>query len=550
MRAAKKAIVDKNLLQDFVPLNALSPERFRELSEKIIIEDILEGRFLFHEGDKDNHSIFLLEGKINLIDSVGKVTSEVEAGTDVSRHALSNQQPRLLSARAVKKCIIARIDSVLLDVYLTWDQSSSAEVVEIGSDENQDWMTRILQTEAFEKIPPAMIQSLLIKMEPYPVKAGDVVIQQGDPGDYFYSIHEGRCVVSRKDSPDIEAQFLAELDSGVSFGEDALVSDVKRNATVTMLTDGLLMRLAKEDFIELLKNQLVNRVDYEQATAMVDEDAVWIDVRTADEYESWAFEDSVNIPLADLRGEMSELAFNTKYIICCDTGRRSESAGFMLSHRGFDVYVLEGGIPGPSAEPVPVDSPVTDKLAADVANTDSDSQSAADKTCAEGEAVSVGSRAHSEELASLRAENEKLLAEIKGYQPAEARMTEQIEQLRGELCDSGEKLVSLYARVSSDAEEKQLLQDQYASLQEQHVDVVSSHKLELEQLEEQLNESRSQADVVQEKYHQLIQEVASEKIAQQELQQLQEALTKANKQVSVLETDVIRSDEAGIVLLN
>jgi rhodanese-related sulfurtransferase len=550
MRAAKKAIVDKNLLQDFVPLNALSPERFRELSEKIIIEDILEGRFLFHEGGKDNHSIFLLEGKINLIDSVGKVTSEVEAGTDVSRHALSNQQPRLLSARAVKKCIIARIDSVLLDVYLTWDQSSSAEVVEIGSDENQDWMTRILQTEAFEKIPPAMIQSLLIKMEPYPVKAGDVVIQQGDPGDYFYSIHEGRCVVSRKDSPDIEAQFLAELDSGVSFGEDALVSDVKRNATVTMLTDGLLMRLAKEDFIELLKNQLVNRVDYEQATAMVDEDAVWIDVRTADEYESWAFEDSVNIPLADLRGEMSELAFNTKYIICCDTGRRSESAGFMLSHRGFDVYVLEGGIPGPSAEPVPVDSPVTDKLAADVANTDSDSQSAADKTCAEGEAVSVGSRAHSEELASLRAENEKLLAEIKGYQSAEARMTEQIEQLRGELCDSGEKLVSLYARVPSDAEEKQLLQDQYASLQEQHVDVVSSHKLELEQLEEQLNESRSQADVVQEKYHQLIQEVASEKIAQQELQQLQEALTKANKRVSVLETGVIRSDEAGIVLLN
>ena len=58
MRAAKKAIVDKNLLQDFVPLNALSSERFRELSEKIIIEDVLEGRFLFHEGDKDNHSIF------------------------------------------------------------------------------------------------------------------------------------------------------------------------------------------------------------------------------------------------------------------------------------------------------------------------------------------------------------------------------------------------------------------------------------------------------------------------------------------------------------
>jgi len=363
----------------------------------------LAGRYLFRKGDKDNQSVFLLEGKVNLIDGFRKVTSEVEAGTDISRYAISNQQPRALSARAVKKCIVARIDSGLLDVFLTWDQSSSAEVVEIGADDNQDWMTRILQTEAFIKIPPAMIQSLLIKMQSYPVKAGEVVLEQGDAGDYFYTIHEGRCVVTRKESPDADAQFLAELDAGASFGEDALVSDKKRNATVTMLTDGLLMRLAKEDFIELLKNQLVQRVDYKQAAAMV-EDAVWVDVRTADEYESGSFEDSVNMPLSNLRNEMSELVFNTKYIICCDTGRRSESAGFLLSHKGFDVYVLEGGIPAPEA--VPAEVPVTDKSEDAVVEADSGSQPVADKSCAEGEAVSGGSAAQNEELASLRAENE------------------------------------------------------------------------------------------------------------------------------------------------
>jgi len=497
MRAAKKAIVDKNLLQEFVPLNALSPESFMELSEKIIIEEVLEGRYLFREGDKDYQFIFLLEGKIKLYDGLRKVNSEVEANTEMSRHAISHQQPRPLSARAVKKCLIARIDAGLLEVFLTWDKSSNAEVVEIGADENQDWMTRILQTEAFIKIPPAMIQSLLIKMQSFPVKAGDVVIRQGDAGDYFYTIHEGRCIVSRKDSPDADAQFLAELEAGTSFGEDALVSEIKRNATVTMLTDGLLMRLAKEDFVELLKNQLVKRVDYEQAAAMVAEDAVWVDVRAADEYASGALEDSVNIPLSKLRDEISELVFNTKYIICCDTGRRSESAGFLLSHRGFDVYVLEGGIPAPSPEAVPADLPVTNKPADAVANTDSGSQSAA----------------HAEELASLRADNERLLAEIKEKQSAEARMGEQIEllcgelgesndklselyaqaktdaelleQLRGELCESGEKLGSLYAQVRSDTEEMQLLQDRYAVLQQQHADVVDAHKLEIEQLRQQ-----------------------------------------------------------------
>jgi hypothetical protein len=33
-----------------------------------------------------------------------------------------------------------------------------------------------------------------------------------------------------------------------------------------------------------------------------------------------------------------------KYILCCDTGRRSAAAAFLLSQRGLDVCVLEGGM--------------------------------------------------------------------------------------------------------------------------------------------------------------------------------------------------------------
>jgi len=505
MRAAKIIAVDQGILQELVPLNALSAERFKEVSGKIVIEEVQSGRYLFRKGDRDNQSIYLLEGKVNLIDGFRKVTSEVEAGTDISRYPIANQQPRSLSARAVKKVIIAKVDSSLLDVFLTWDQPSTAEVVEIGSESNQDWMTRILQSEAFIKIPPQMIQSLLIKMETVPVKANDVIIRQGDSGDYFYTLHEGHCAVTRKDSHDGEEQFLAELHEGDSFGEDALVSDTMRNASVSMLTDGLLMRLAKEDFIELLKNPLVRRVSYEQAVTMVDDGAVWVDVRTPDEYRHDALEDSVNIPLSCLRDELPELVFNSKYIICCDTGRRSESAGFLLSHKGLDVYVLEGGIPHSSSE-----TEEADNSSEAVSSFQPGNQDAAENKMAHGVYA-----APAQELESLRAENEKLLAEIKENESAKDRLKEQIEQLRGELgesndklselyaqtkedaellkqlrgelCETGEKLYSQYDRMKSDAEEKQLLQDQYTALQEQHADVLSSHKLELEQLEEQLN---------------------------------------------------------------
>ena len=108
-----------------------------------------------------------------------------------------------------------------------------------------------------------------------------------------------------------------------------------------------------------------------------------------------------------------------------------------------------------------------------------------DTAATESDPMPAGSAAHDKELASLRADNEKLLAEIKESQFAEARLTEQIEQQRGELCESAEKLSSLYAQVQSDTVEMQLLQDQYAALQEQYADVVEAHKLEIEQLYKQ-----------------------------------------------------------------
>ena len=187
MDAAKKQ-AEKHNLQDLVPLNALSDARFAEVSRKIVVEEIKKGRYLFRKGDRDNQSIYLLSGNVILIDGHRQVTGEVQAGTDISRYPIANQQPRTLSARAVTKIVIARIDSGLLDVFLTWDQTSSTEAAEINAEENEDWMTQMLQSDAFIKIPPAMIQRLLIKMQSYPARQGEVVIRQGDDGDYFYTI--------------------------------------------------------------------------------------------------------------------------------------------------------------------------------------------------------------------------------------------------------------------------------------------------------------------------------------------------------------------------
>ena len=337
-------ITEKNILRELVPLNTLSKARFEEISGKVVIEEVREGSYLFRIDDRDMQTVFLLGGEIALLGDNQKPSGTIKAGSDKSFFPIADMQPRILSARAVKKCVVARIDSSLLEAFLSWDQSNDAEAVAIGANEDEDWMTRMLQSQAFEKIPPAKIQQLLLKMDAVRFKAGATVIRQGEAGDSFYTIKSGKCAVTRKDTPQAEDQLLAELADGDCFGEDALVQDVKRNATVSMLTDGVLMRLAKQDFVELLQKPLVRYVDNEKAAQMIDDGAIWVDVRSADEYDSGAMEDSVNIPLSSVRREMHDLVFNVAYILCCDTGQSSASAAFILSHRGFDVYVLENGL--------------------------------------------------------------------------------------------------------------------------------------------------------------------------------------------------------------
>ncbi len=147
---------------------------------------------------------------------------------------------------------------------ITWDQTGTYEVAELqtqlegaGSD---DWMTTLLQTEGFHRIPPANIQAIFLRMQRVPYKAGEVVINQGDEGDFFYAIVNGKCIVTRETPLNKEGIKLAELGVGDTFGEEALIAEAKRNATVTMLTEGVLMRLNKQDFRELMNEPLLQWV--------------------------------------------------------------------------------------------------------------------------------------------------------------------------------------------------------------------------------------------------------------------------------------------------
>jgi rhodanese-related sulfurtransferase len=137
---------------------------------------------------------------------------------------------------------------------------------------------------------------------------------------------------------------LAELDVGDTFGEEALISEAKRNATVYMEADGSLMRLGKQDFHTLLNEPMLDWVDREKADGIVANGGQWLDVRLPSEFEAYHDEGAINIPLYFIRLKLKTLDPAMQYVVCCDTGRRSSAGAFILNERGFKTVVLTGGL--------------------------------------------------------------------------------------------------------------------------------------------------------------------------------------------------------------
>lgn len=338
-------MLDPTIVRTLVPINSLAPAHYEELAPAVVIETIPKGQILFEQGATDNDTLYVLKGEVALIPADTQQGRVIAGGTEQARYPLAQLKPRQFTGKSKTEITLVRVPSDLLDRLLTWDQvTGEYEVMELAEAEDAQWTMQVLRNRAFQLLPATNINELFGRLQAVPVKAQDVIIMQGEVGDYFYIVKEGRCKISRRSEKSGQAAVLSEHTVGESFGEEALLSDAPRNATVTMITDGVLMRLSKQDFEELLQRPLVRWISAQKTKEMLKGGAGLLDVRTEDEYKNGGLKGSINVPLYLLRLKAGNLDPDRSYIVYCETGNRSSAAAFLLSERGLDVYVLQGGI--------------------------------------------------------------------------------------------------------------------------------------------------------------------------------------------------------------
>ncbi|MFZ5757219.1 MAG: cyclic nucleotide-binding domain-containing protein [Pseudomonadota bacterium] len=341
---------DFERLKEFTPFDSLSDAHLRDLAPKLTVSRLGKGKVLFKRGQPDTKCHFLLRGGVDLADAAF-VVRPLSADDPENYLALDNYAEHRVSAISNSDCLVVSIDRDHLDLVLTWSQAAeSLDDDDQPGDGDSDWMEALLASDLFASVPPANIQQLFVKFREREVHLGDVIIKEGSDGDSFYVIKEGRALVTRGTGSNQKT--LAALKNGACFGEDALIGETKRNATITMTTDGVLMELDKASFLKLLKEPVIQQVTEQQYEKMVDEaeeGVVLIDVRLPLEFKHDHLPHARNIPLPELRKEIRDLEKAFTYVVTCDGGRRCEIGAYLLNEAGLRALVLKQ--PSKPAEP-------------------------------------------------------------------------------------------------------------------------------------------------------------------------------------------------------
>ncbi len=358
--------VRRELLETFVPLNTLPEERLDYLLRDVSIVTLLPEQTLPMRVDDSDKTVYLLSGILEFHDGAEdemagsaknprpvRPVRQLSAGETQSWYPVAASNSCRVVARTTVNCIM--IDKDRLDRVLSWEQTAryfEADLAfELGLEDSR-WLRKLLKAPMFYHMPAVNIRAMFQKMIPVRVVAGEAVVRLGGEADACYFIRQGQALVNVQpvnvlEDPGLEI-CVAVLGPGQYFGEEGLLYSGKRNATVRMATDGELLRLERVDFDALIKAPVVSMVTAAEVVQRGMTDWLCLDVRLAEECQNGMLPGAINIPLQSLRSRMALLEKPRRYLIYCDTGRRSSAAAFLLNGHGFLCDVLEGGIQGVS----------------------------------------------------------------------------------------------------------------------------------------------------------------------------------------------------------
>jgi MFS family permease len=140
------------------------------------------------------------------------------------------------------------------------------QAIDVGARVPSQDLALLHGTPIFRPLPPAVLERVARNSVHSDVRAGTVLISEGDVGDRFYVVARGEAEVTTG------GRRVAVLGPGDYVGEIALLRDVPRTATVTAVVDSRLLTVEREEFLRAVTgHEVAHTTAHSAASGRLDE---------------------------------------------------------------------------------------------------------------------------------------------------------------------------------------------------------------------------------------------------------------------------------------
>ncbi|NER19364.1 MAG: cyclic nucleotide-binding domain-containing protein [Symploca sp. SIO1B1] len=130
--------------------------------------------------------------------------------------------------------------------FLRKPASSRRYLFEHRQEQTSDILNRIAHIEVIQNLSEGEKQAIVPFLKPVFAQPGDIICQEGEPGDHFYMVVNGEAEVIK------DRKLVNTMKPGEVFGEMSLLTGEPRSATVTARTPMELYQINQEDFNSVL----------------------------------------------------------------------------------------------------------------------------------------------------------------------------------------------------------------------------------------------------------------------------------------------------------
>lgn len=335
-----------NKLRQYKYFAGLSDGALEELSKRLQVTEVPEGTIIIKEGEPADSFYIVGNGEVDVIKKTNfgqdaKITC-LKCGEGFGEMALLTCSPRNSSVITKTDCTFYKLLKSDFEEIIQVDSTFSNIMNNKRRDHTQYNNLKTLQP--FAMLEPEKMLTLTEKLTEINYSAGEDIIKQGKDADAYYIVKSGSVAVI-KQKGDEEPVQLATLTTGHAFGEEALIREEPRNATVRAIEETTVLRLEKADFQEILKCSYLDW-DYPEEVEDNRDNYFLIDARIPPEYEEEHIKGAVNIPIEILRQKYSDLDPSITYRTYCLNDSRGMTAAFLMKSQGFKVEAIRGGLSG------------------------------------------------------------------------------------------------------------------------------------------------------------------------------------------------------------